>query len=647
MHAWQEWLPHNEIYTHDQGPELEVYFQEDKIEYWIPVRVRKVVMISASFRCLGESLHTASRTLLGFNIDGCADTISGLLNDRIENPKFLGPPDPITGIAPSWEPTSPVLPGVRFLLQPGMGLSGNEAQLIQVYGVYGGGLVQVGRKIKAGEKLEVELWARTRHRSVSVRLGLRPAGKAQPDYASAKITVDATYFTRYHTVLEIPMDDDEAVFFCEMVEEGELWIDQIHLRPYGSGTINKNLLNQVTGLKPGSMRFPGSCLSTIYRWRHGTGPQHLRPALPDPIFKWSMSYDFGTDEYLQLCLDAGIAPHFVIDIGCGGPAEAAEWAAYTREFFLARTEKLPLVYFNIGNEQHGAWESSHMTGQMYARVLREFVPGIRQAYPAARIIAIGETTSEGLHKGEETPWRQVILSEATDFFDLLGINTYVGKWYNDPLERMSDVFISIGIVESTLRRLAADCKTAGGKHTIALTEWNHWLFATHYEYSGKVFIEPADAQHALFAAGLLNMLGRFGPPLELACYYQLVNIMGMFESRQGFVKDSSVAAVFRLYAAGFPGNVLPIDIQITAMGETTWLDSLCIQNPEGVWYYLVNFHPYEDIVIQCTKFFCNVAEVICLAADFPGGDLSPITINPPADSLVLPPLSITRLRDFF
>jgi AraC family transcriptional regulator len=38
MYAWQEWLPGNGIYTHDLGPELEVYFQEDKIEYWIPVR---------------------------------------------------------------------------------------------------------------------------------------------------------------------------------------------------------------------------------------------------------------------------------------------------------------------------------------------------------------------------------------------------------------------------------------------------------------------------------------------------------------------------------------------------------------------------------------------------------------------------------
>jgi AraC family transcriptional regulator len=38
MYAWKEWLPKNGTYIHDNGPEMEAYFQENKIEYWIPVR---------------------------------------------------------------------------------------------------------------------------------------------------------------------------------------------------------------------------------------------------------------------------------------------------------------------------------------------------------------------------------------------------------------------------------------------------------------------------------------------------------------------------------------------------------------------------------------------------------------------------------
>jgi len=35
---WKEWLPNNGLYEHDNGPELEVYFAENKIEYWVPIR---------------------------------------------------------------------------------------------------------------------------------------------------------------------------------------------------------------------------------------------------------------------------------------------------------------------------------------------------------------------------------------------------------------------------------------------------------------------------------------------------------------------------------------------------------------------------------------------------------------------------------
>ncbi len=38
MHAWAEWLPNNSLYEHDNGPELEVCFDENKIEYGLPIR---------------------------------------------------------------------------------------------------------------------------------------------------------------------------------------------------------------------------------------------------------------------------------------------------------------------------------------------------------------------------------------------------------------------------------------------------------------------------------------------------------------------------------------------------------------------------------------------------------------------------------
>jgi len=37
MYCWTQWLPNNGKYHHAYGPEIEVYFSANKIEYWIPV----------------------------------------------------------------------------------------------------------------------------------------------------------------------------------------------------------------------------------------------------------------------------------------------------------------------------------------------------------------------------------------------------------------------------------------------------------------------------------------------------------------------------------------------------------------------------------------------------------------------------------
>jgi predicted transcriptional regulator YdeE len=37
MYCWTHWLPNDQKYIHDYGPEMEVYFSSNKIEYWIPI----------------------------------------------------------------------------------------------------------------------------------------------------------------------------------------------------------------------------------------------------------------------------------------------------------------------------------------------------------------------------------------------------------------------------------------------------------------------------------------------------------------------------------------------------------------------------------------------------------------------------------
>ncbi len=58
--------------------------------------------------------HPVSEMILGHNIEMCLTTADGLLSERLRNPKFLGPPHPVTGNALDLPPLS--ILRVRFVI---------------------------------------------------------------------------------------------------------------------------------------------------------------------------------------------------------------------------------------------------------------------------------------------------------------------------------------------------------------------------------------------------------------------------------------------------------------------------------------------------------------------------------------------------
>ena len=563
---------------------------------------------------------TASETLLGHNLDGVAPTIQGLLSDRLENGHFAGPAQPQTGLAPGWQPLWNQLAGVHYSLVAGMSLSGHESQFIaDATGSHA--ILQTGRHIVAGERLEVELWAKTRSRPTPIQVSLRSAALRQPPYASAPLQIDATWWQSYQVVLEVPCTDEAAVFCIELPVGGELWIDQVHLRPVGEGLLCRELLERMTTLRIPALRFPGSCLSTNYHWRLGTGPAHLRPVLPDPIFKWRLSYEFGTDEYLVLCQSQGIRPHLVVNIGSGTPDEASAWAEYVVAFYRQRGRVLPEIFFQMGNEQYGYWESSHMSGAMYVAALRAFVPPIRAVCPTARIIALGHATTE-VPNQPPTPWRTEVLAHGRDLFDLLALNCYPGIWHDDDAGRMADVVCSVDSVIGALRQLRDESQMP-----VALTEWNYWLHAAHWD--GKDFYEPGDTQHALFAARLLAALPALAPDLALANFYQLVNPMGVFRHRGARVESTALAEVFTLYRPAFPGQIAPVRC------EPAMVTGLCLRNAAGTWLFLVNCDPSQTAEVMLPG---PPAEIVSLVGANPRAAFGRAENR----AGQLPPLSVTR-----
>lgn len=588
-----------------------------------------------AIRPTGTSLGQAGAQLLGNNIEAYEDTVPALLSDRLRNAKFSTPENPQTGIAAAWEPIGNTMGGLSCRLLPGMYLSGREAQMIHHYRQDGqSGIMQAGVHVRAGEEFEVELWARAQHREVEVAVELRLPGQTAPEASRATMRVDLAHWQRRTCRIRSPGDSDRAAFLIQIPGDSRIIIDQVHLRPLGQPHVSPAVAAALDGLPCPVLRFPGGCATCSYHWEHGIGPVHLRPVCDDPVFKYKMHYDFGTDEYLELCAARGIRPFITLNTTTATPEQAAAWAAYVRAWHQARRLPIPAAYIMFGNENYGIWEIGHMTGPMYAAQLREFVPPVRAAYPEARLLAIGEWDSGGIRAGQGTPWRETVLREAADLFDVLAVTRYAGAPDNLPLaDSMARLAANLADKRADLQRQADSIRHSGLDRRMAIVEWNYWTRASHNDHAG--FYEPNDIRHCLYAAGLLNAFCRLGDILELACFYSLYNTMGMLHVHDGQAVRSDLARVFQLYAEALPGEVMELG------GGDPLVDACLIRHREHSFAFLVNLSSSENAVIAWNGPILDAQGLT--ARDI----LEPVTPCTPAiagGTVTLPPMSLVRLR---
>ncbi len=547
-------------------------------------------MVTANVRLLDSTGPLAPATLLGHNLEVYGTSTRDLSTERLDNPQFAGPETQNTGIAKGWHAPSYNFQGIRYELVAGEGIMGSNAQLLDaVARRRGSGLVQPSRWVRRRERLEISLWARVNHHPATIRVGLRPAAQYAQDYASAQMPVTSACWQEYRVEVEVPVDDDAAVFFCFLEEPGQVYLDQVHLRPAGAGLFRTDVLQELGEFRIPSLRFPGGCVTTAYHWEYGTGPHYRRPVLPDPVFKEDMLYEFGTDDYLEFCQAHGVVPYLTVNIGTGTPDEAAEWAAYCATWYRQRGLEPPEMYWQLGNEHYGFWERAHMTGEMYAETVRALVPGIRAAYPRARILALGQESSDDLYDGSKTtPWRGPLLDQAADLIDGLALQVYCTVPISaDPTEQQRQVLTKAEWFAQVLQE-AADDVTARGLHfPVGLSEWGLWLHASHFSPRG--FYEPFDIQHGLFAATMFHHFLRLAPRLEFTNFYKIISGMGLFQVERDEVRKTHVAEVFSLYREALPGEVLPVQTDSpTGGGDLRSVEAVAVKSDAGVYLFLAN-----------------------------------------------------------
>jgi alpha-L-arabinofuranosidase len=392
-----------------------------------------------------------------------------------------------------------------------------------------------------------------------------------------------------------------------------------------------------------ALRFPGGIVCNAYNWRHGTGPVHLRNTRLDAAFHqdWHLKYDFGLDEYLQICLEQGITPTLTFNVATGTPEEAAEWAAYCEAWFRKAGVEPPLIYWHIANHPYHE-TTAHMTPAMYVNVLKTYVPVAKANYPRCRIVGV-MSRAELTGSPERTAWKQALFAEAADLIDVVQFQDYGGcDPEADPVAQLAALEAKLRGTEADTRAFIAECRARKVRWTVGIAEWNWWLQASHWD--GRAFEEPPTVLHGLFIAGMVHRFAALAPDFEVAHFYNLVNCMGILNHRGADIEVTDAVRIFNLYRPALPGQRVPLAVAAEGGRDASQVDALCLVNEEATWLFAVNRSLSETMQIETRGF--PVDEAMCegFHGASPTGRFTGAALQLAGGSVDVPPLSIVRIK---
>lgn len=266
------------------------------------------------------------------------------------------------------------------------------------------------------------------------------------------------------------------------------------------GMLRPDLVEALRQLDPPFLRWPGGSFASIYRWKDGIGPHVSRTHHPNRIWGgYSDYYGFGTHEFMELARRLDTDPMIVLPATTTEPEAvqyAMEWVHYLvdpadTEWGRLRAENghpepYDVPYFQIDNEpmNHG------LSPEEYAEIVNVYGSRIRQAAPAAQIVAGGQKRSNDMI------WSQKVIDIAGDNFDILGVHNY---------EYEPDLFqTGIRRIEEYLVKLRDYVRlSAHPEIEIGVLEWN--------------LSRAYDWRAGLHAAGSLILYERLGPEVTMSC----------------------------------------------------------------------------------------------------------------------------------
>ncbi len=205
-----------------------------------------------------------------------------------------------------------------------------------------------------------------------------------------------------------------------------IWVGPDSPIPNTQG-IRNDVLKALRALKVPVLRWPGGCFADEYHWKDGIGPQPERKRMVNTHWGGVVEDNsFGTHEFMLLCELLGCEPYINGNVGSGTVQEMSEWVEYLTfdgESPMAQLraknghpKAWKVKYFGVGNESWGC--GGNMRPELYADIYRRYQTFVRN-YGENKVyrIACGPN-------GPDFQWTEVMMREATRFFDGLTLHHY-------------------------------------------------------------------------------------------------------------------------------------------------------------------------------------------------------------------------------
>ena len=457
-----------------------------------------------------------------------------------------------------------------------------------------GGIQQRGINLKGGETYLLSLWAKQPGATNGINA-------IHFDFSSeADIRQRQTFNTLFDnsnrwTRLEIEITPDSAIFpditqgIFRVITIGSnsILIDQVSIMPKSWAEkhdgFRPDLLNAIADLRPPTIRYPGGCFASAYRWKDGIGPQEKRQAFPFTIWDDRDVNSFGTDEFVQLCRRVGSEPIIVINTGtpmwnvrrtpatadvdwlqeacdwleyCNGPA-TSKWGAVR----AANGHPAPynVKYWEIDNE-------IELSAEEYIATLKKFVPALKAIDPSIKIIACGSW------RGDRMRFDAPVINEAGHLFEYISFHQY------DNPNVYAD---GPGRIENYFRQLKEVIDKSPNKHVkIYDSEWN---------------AQSTDWRTGLYAGGLLNVFERCGDFVTMAAPALFLrharatawdNAFINFDNKSWYPAPNYV--VMKLWRAHYA------PIRIGLDGDAKGLNAIATKSEDGNTFYFKAVNPTNE-----------------------------------------------------